>query len=92
MTTLKSDLFKGVELEVLHETDGYYISMALGVSPFLALDDIPNYFVFNRQTAKIEGMAHSLSAAKSFVDYIEGRASMKEADTEAKVPVAPLIN
>lgn len=83
MTILKSKFFESAELEVVHETDGYYISMAPDVSPFLALDEIPNYFVFNRQTAKIEGMAHSLSAAKSFIEYVEGMDSMHDkAQTE----------
>ena len=80
MTTLKSDLLEGATLEVVAENDDFYASMATDVSPFLALDDIPNYFIFNRQTAKIEGMSHSLAAAKAFLDFLADGGGIEGSD------------
>ena len=80
--TLKSDLLKGAEIEVIYENDTHYVAIVLGVSPFLAVDDVPNYFIFNRQTAKIEGMSHSLHAAKAFLEYIE----MASAEEKTEAP------
>ena len=57
MTTLKSKMLEGAALEVVYETDNFYVAMSSDVSAFLILDEIPNYFIYNRQTGKIEGMS-----------------------------------
>lgn len=80
MTILKSKLFDDAELEVIQDNDTHYIAIAVGVSPFVVVDDVPNYFIFNKETGKIEGMSQSLHAAKAFLDYIE-IASKDEATT-----------
>ena len=68
---LKSNLFKEKEFEVVHQTDNFYVGVIKDVSPLLVLDEIPNYFIFNTQTAKIEAMSNSLAAAKAFTAFAE---------------------
>jgi hypothetical protein len=86
-------MLEGAALEVVYETDNFYVAMSSDVSAFLILDEIPNYFIYNRQTGKIEGMSNSLKAARSFLDYLE---TMDDEDelmahiSDTTVPPAPV--
>jgi len=93
MQTLKSNLLKDKDITIVHENDGFYVGMVADVSPFLIIDEVPNYFIFNRQTAKIEGMSNSLKAAKAFIEFLS---TMSEDDIEGVsdtvAPPTPMLN
>ncbi len=93
MQNFKSKMLDGKTIEVVYEVDEFYVGMVPDVSPFLIIDEIPNYFVFNRQTAKVEGMSNSLKAAKAFVEFLS---TMEEGDIEGVsdtiAPPAPRLN
>jgi len=90
---LKSKLLEGKDITVVYENDGFYVGMVADVSPFLIVDEVPNYFIFNRQTAKIEGMSNSLKAAKAFVEFL---GEMVEDDivgvSDTVTPPMPVMN
>ena len=90
---MKSNLFKDAPLEVVYESDNFYVAICTEVSAFLILDEIPNYFIFNRQTAKIEGMSNSLKAARQFIDYLETMdddINLMPMVSDTTVPPAPI--
>lgn len=85
---LKSNALKDKDLEILYNTDNFYVAVVRDVSPFLVLDEIPNYFIFNAQTAKIEAMSNSLVAAKTFIKFAEeaGEGGVEDISEKFNIP------
>lgn len=91
--TLKSDLLAGKEVTVLYSSENYYIGMVEDASPFLIMDDVANYFIFNAETGKIEGLSNNLDAATKYVTFLEDEDDAEIGISEAPTtPSTPTLN